>query len=232
MAFSTINLGCGHPANDPADKTLLDVHLHLDFPATPISMGESWGSMPGVGSSYTLQDAAAHRNWAHLEACGCDWLIQVALEEKGQGRLFTPQEILDRRPAPKATPAAPLAPAKPKPAPAGTLERTRKAIAAADFEVIEGLRDGLTDELVRAVAAEWRPDLPWKVKDAYAALLMDQTAACVRPIYQDALASPTPESRAYAVCVLSGDFGVFDSLLTAGGVDDAKVKAAIARLKL
>lgn len=105
-------------------------------------------------------------------------------------------------------------------------------IAAADFEVIEGLRDGLTDELVRAIAADWRPDLPWKVKDAYAALLMDQTAACVRPIYQDALASPTAESQAYAVCVLGGDFGLFDSLLTAGGVDDAKVKAAIARLKL
>ena len=229
MAIAAINLGCGRPGNDPASKELLDVHLHLDFPATPISMGESWGSAPSTGASYTLQDAVAHRHWAHLEACGCDWLIQVALEEKGQGRLFTPQEILERRPQPKPTPA--VAPARSKPAPAGTLERIRKAIAAADYEAIEGLRDVLNDELVLALAAEWRPDLPWKVKDAYAALLMDQTAACVRPIYQDALASPTTESRAYAVCVLSGDFGVFDSLLTDGGVDEAKVDAAVARLK-
>ena len=167
----------------------------------------------------------------HFNPVSLQLTVQNTLEEKGQGRLFTPQEILERRPQPKTTPAVAPAPARSKPAPAGTLERIRKAIAAADYEAIESLRDVLNDELVRAIVAEWRSDLPWKVKDAYAALLMDQTAACVRPIYQDALASPTTESRAYAVCVLNGDFGVFDSLLTQGGVDEAKVDAAVARLK-
>jgi hypothetical protein len=50
----------------------------------------------------------------------------------------------------------------------------------------------------------------------------------VRPIFRDALNSPTVETRAYALCVLTGNFAAFTALLTDGWVDAAKVDAAIA----
>jgi hypothetical protein len=112
------------------------------------------------------------------------------------------------------------------------LERCRKAITEGDFEALEGLRDVLDEGIVRTLAAEWHEGLSWSVKDAYAALLMDQTAECVQPLFRDALKSPTVETRAYALCVLTGDFEQFTALMSDGGVDEAKVDAAIAKAGL
>jgi len=44
MPFTTIAYGTGHRSQDHDRKTLLEVHLHLEHPATPISLGERWGS--------------------------------------------------------------------------------------------------------------------------------------------------------------------------------------------
>lgn len=231
MSRAAITLGIGHPPDDLSGGTVWDVHLHLDCPEGPLSLGERCGHAPDVGAQYTLQQAAK-REAKQLTACGCEWLVRLADEERQRGQTFTPEEILDRRPAPSPSPS-PAPAARPKPAstvrPASeTLLKIRLALQVADFEALERLRDVLTDEIVRQVARDWHALLPWTTKDAYAALLQDQTAACVQPIFRDALRSPTVETRAYALCVLTGDFSRFTSLLTDGWVDGAKVDAAIA----
>jgi len=71
-----------------------------------------------------------------------------------------------------------------------------------------------------------------QITDAYAALLLDQMTECVRPIFQDALLSPCVESRAYGVCVLTRDFSRFETMMTSGGLDEAKVDAAVRALSL
>jgi hypothetical protein len=231
MPATTIALGFGHLPQDHAKNTVLDVHLHLDHPATPLSLGERWGSQ-STGAGFTLQQATESRMEAHLRACGCEWLGRLALEERMSGRIFTREEILARRPSSEAS-AAPVVPSRREPSTEpGVMETIRTALAEQDFEAIEGLRDVLNDEIVRQIASEWRAELPWEIKDAYAALLLDQTEDCVRPLFQDALRSPTVESRAYAVCVLMKDFGRFEAMLVNGGLDEAKVDAEVAALSL
>lgn len=225
MPATTIALGFGHLPQDHAQNTVLDVHLHLDHPATPISLGERSGAQ-STGGGFTLQQATEYRMEEHLRACGCDWLRQVAVEERLSGRVFTPEEILQRQPKVVVPPLTPKAAAQ-RPTDPAVLPKIRAAITSQDFEEIEGLRDVLNDEIVRQIASEWRAELPWEVKDAYAALLLDQTADCVRPLFQDALHSPTLESRAYAVCVLTQDFGRFESMMVNGGLDETKVNAAV-----
>lgn len=226
-----ITLGTGLMPGDPSRGTILEVHLHTDYPATPISLGERWGTQ-STGAGFTLQDATAYRNEEHLRACGCDWLRQVANEERLGGRVFSPMEILQRRPAG-------IGDSKPLPQPPlrgtssdDTLLQIRKALRDEDYEEIEGLRDVLDDDLVHRITAYWRPDLPREMKDAYAALLLDQVADCVIPIFRDALDSPTVESRAYAVCVLTKDFSRFNDMLVEGGLDEEKVDAAVRSLPM
>lgn len=226
MSRAAILLGCGHPACDPSGGTVLDVHLHPDCPDGPLSLGERWGRAVGVGAQFTLQEAVA-READHLRACGCDWLLPLAQEERLRGRRYSPEEILANLPrsTPVAVESRQAVPAV-KPA-TDTLPKIRAAIAAADFEALESLRDVLTKEIVVEIAKDWQAALPWMTKDAYAALLQDQTEECVRPIFRDALKSPTVESRAYALCVLTGNFAAFTALLADGWVDAAKVDAAI-----
>jgi hypothetical protein len=226
---AAIALGHGHPPGKAGENTLYDVHLHLDFPAHPISMGEQWGSAGGIGGSFTLQEAAEPRHAEHLKICGCEWLQWLAAEEKRRVKLFTPEEIWARKPAvPPTSNIAPSQPAEKQPVDeTEVIETIRAAIQIGEYEILEGLRDHLNERIVRTVVADWSPELSWSVKDAYAALLQDQTGRVVRPLYRDALNSPTPETRAYALCVLMEDFGLFDSIMSDGGVDAAKVDAAI-----
>lgn len=226
-----ITLGTGTLPGDPSRGTLLEVHLHTDYPATPISLGERWGTQ-STGSGFTLQGATEYRFEEHLRACGCDWLRAVANEERLSDRIFTPEEILQRRPvAPPAGPPPSVPVRSAGVVDPGTLARIRAALAEQDFEEIEGLRDVLTDDLVRTIATDWSADLDWQTKDAYAALLVDQTSEPVRPIFRDALDSPTVESRAYAVCVLTKDFARFNDFLVDGGVAEGPVDAAVAQMK-
>lgn len=233
MPAAAISLGFGHPPGKEGAQVLLDVHLHPDSPGQPISMGEQWGSAGSIGAGYTLQEAAAPRHEAHLKACGCEWLGLLAATERAQGRVFTPEEIWARKPASRPLQPTPASkPSRPPIDDAEVLATVHAAVQMGDFEVIETLRDHLSERIVREVLAGWHVDLPWNTKDAYAALLMDQTGEEVRPLFQDALHSPTAETRAYALCVLMEDFTLFDSVMTAGGVDERKVDAAIAKAGL
>lgn len=226
MSRAAILLGGGHPAGDVSGGTVLDVHLHPDCPQGPLSLGERWGRAHGVGAQFTLEEAVA-REAEHLRACGCDWLLPLAQEERLRGRRYSPEEILANQPRPTPVAVESRQPERAVKPATDALPKIRTAIAAADFEALESLRDGLTEEIVAQVAKDWQEALPWKTKDAYAALLQDQTAECVRPIFQDALKSPTVETRAYALCVLTGDFAQFTAFLADGWVDEAKVDAAI-----
>jgi hypothetical protein len=233
MPHSTLALGFGHRPDDPHRRTRLDVHLHLDFPEGPLSLGEQSGTAPGVGAQVTLQEIV-ERYLDHVRACGCEWLAPLAAEEKRTGRRFTPHEIQSHMPPPSPPVQVLEAPnlgrsGKPT---ADVLRRIREAINQGDFEALESLRDELNDETVRTLAQEWHADLPWSTKDAYASLLQDQLAVSVHPLFRDALNSPTTETRAYALCVLTGDFTRFTSIMTKGGVDATKVDAAIATANL
>ena len=234
MPATAIALGFGHPPGKAGSDVVLDVHLHLDFPAQPISMGERWVASTGIGGSFTLQEAAEPRHEAHLIACGCEWLSWLAVEEKRRGKRFTPEEIWAHKPAvaPPAKAAAPRRPAGPPVEEAEVIETIRAAIQIGEFEIIEGLRDHLNERIVREVVADWSADLPWSIKDAYAALLQDETGRTVRPLFRDALKSPTPETRAYGLCVLMEDFTLFESIMSGGSVDAAKVDAAIEKAGL
>ena len=106
------------------------------------------------------------------------------------------------------------------------------AIQKPDYETLEGLRDEIKPEFVLPLLETWNKSMPWKTKNAYIALLMDQIGEAVKPVMEDALNSPAAESRAYALCILKGDFKLFDDLLTDGLVDVNKVDAAVARFRI
>ena len=106
------------------------------------------------------------------------------------------------------------------------------AIQKPDFETLEGLRDEIKPEFVLPLLETWNKSMPWKTKNAYIALLMDQMGEAVKPVMEDALNSPAAESRAYALCILKGDFKLFDDLLTDGLVDVNKVDAAVVRFRV
>ena len=105
------------------------------------------------------------------------------------------------------------------------------AIQKPDYETLEGLRDEIKPEYVPHLLETWNKSMPWKTKNAYIALLMDQIGTAVKPIMEDALNSPAAESRAYALCILKGNFKLFDDLMTDGLVDVNKVDAAVARFR-
>ncbi len=107
------------------------------------------------------------------------------------------------------------------------MHKALAAIQQQDFEALEGLRDDIRPAHVPELVKTWRRNMPWPIKDAYAAMLMDQTGEAIRPVMEDALNSPTAETRAYALCCLLGRFEVFDTLLSDGGVDWRKVDAAV-----
>jgi hypothetical protein len=111
------------------------------------------------------------------------------------------------------------------------IQKALAAIQAQDFQAIEYLRDDITKEDVYGLVSQWSSVLPWPIKDGYIALLMDQTGEVVKPIMQDALNSPSAESRAYALCSLTGNFDLFESLLSSGGVDAKKVDAAVKKYR-
>jgi hypothetical protein len=107
-----------------------------------------------------------------------------------------------------------------------------KAIERKDFEAIEGLRDKIRKPHIAPLAATWKKSMPWETKDAYIALLMDQLDDVLAPMMEDALDSPTVESRAYALMILKKDFSLnkvfWDSR---GWIIQAKVDAAVRAFK-
>lgn len=111
------------------------------------------------------------------------------------------------------------------------LKKALAAIQTQDYETLESLRDEVRPEGARELVKTWKQSLPWPIKDGYIALLMDQTGEVVRPLMADALNSPTAESQAYALCSLTGDFAIFERLMTNGSVDAGKVKDAVIKYR-
>lgn len=110
------------------------------------------------------------------------------------------------------------------------LDAMRRAIAAHDGEAVEGLRDHVDAAAIAALVADWSPQRPWPEKDTLVALLMDrpvQKHPALRPIMEDALRSPTVETRAYGLCCLTGDWDAFNQWLDGGWVQEDRVDAAI-----
>jgi hypothetical protein len=107
------------------------------------------------------------------------------------------------------------------------LQQALHAIEISDFEALESLRDHVRAEYIPALLQSWSVGLPWSKKDAYLALLMDQTGDILTPIMEDGLNSPTVESRAYALCILTKDFTQFDKFLVNGWVDAQRVDTAV-----
>lgn len=119
-----------------------------------------------------------------------------------------------------------------RPDPATFLDRATRAIDTQDFETIEGLRDEVRPANLPAIVKKWNANLPWAKKDAFIALLMDQMDPIVQPMMKDALNSPTPESRAYALCILKGDFKLLPKWLDKTGfLIPAKVDQAVLEYK-
>ena len=108
------------------------------------------------------------------------------------------------------------------------LQQALHAIEISDFESLESLRDHVRAEYIPALLQSWSVDQPWSKKDAYLALLMDQTDDILTPMMEDGLNSPTVESRAYAFCILTKDFTQFEKFLVKGGVDAQRVDSAVA----
>lgn len=108
------------------------------------------------------------------------------------------------------------------------LQQALHAIELSDYEALESLRDHVRAEYIPALLQSWSIDLPWSKKDAYLALLMDQNDDILTPMMEDGLNSPTVESRAYALCILTKDFTQFEKFLVKGGVDAQRVDTAVA----
>lgn len=107
------------------------------------------------------------------------------------------------------------------------LQQALHAIELSDYEALESLRDHVRTEYIPALLQSWSIDLPWSKKDAYLALFMDQNDDILTPMMEDGLNSPTVESRAYALCILTKDFTQFEKFLVKGGVDMQRVDTAV-----
>lgn len=87
-------IGRGYKPGDHEKRHPYDAMVILDNPGLPIGLGEGRG-FGGVGGSFTLQEVADPKWRDHLEVCGCEWLVELAETETRNGRLFTPEEILE-----------------------------------------------------------------------------------------------------------------------------------------
>ncbi len=88
-----------------------------------------------------------------------------------------------------------------------------KAINEDDAEAIEyDYRDGITEERAAILMTYWLPEQPWRMKDNFIALLMDQDKSIIGALAEHELDSPNDE-RAYALCILTDNWDQFDEWL-------------------
>ena len=97
-----------------------------------------------------------------------------------------------------------------------------------DFEALETLRDGPVSEYLADLIVAYGSLNDWATKDLVLHLVQDCADDRVRDVMVDALDSPTPDSRAIAICSLRSDNTLFDGFLVNGFVDGGRVDAAIA----
>jgi hypothetical protein len=96
-----------------------------------------------------------------------------------------------------------------------------------DFEALETLRDGQVSDHLTDLVAAYAALNDWATKDLVLHLIQDCSDDRVRDVMLDALDSPTPDSRAIAICSLRSDNTLFDGFLVNGFVDGGRVDAAI-----
>jgi len=109
--------------------------------------------------------------------------------------------------------------------------RAIKAINNEDYETLESLRDEINNEKTESLIKYWDSSLSWDIKDAFAYILMDQSGSIVKPAMEDALDSPTVETKAYAYVSLTGNFKEFEKFLVNGFVSEEKVNKAIKKYR-
>lgn len=109
--------------------------------------------------------------------------------------------------------------------------RAIKAINSEDYETLESLRDEINNEKTESLIKYWESSLSWDIKDAFAYILMDQSGSVVKPAMEDALDSPTVETKAYAYVSLTGNFKEFETFLVNGFVSEEKVNKAIRKYR-
>jgi hypothetical protein len=109
-------------------------------------------------------------------------------------------------------------------------EMLSEALLARDFEACESLRDGpIVDHLPQLLAAYDQLE-DWAVKDLIVHLVQDCSDERLSETMRDALNSPTPDTRAIAVCHLeSHDGSLFEAFLVNGFVDAILVERAVKR---
>jgi hypothetical protein len=100
-------------------------------------------------------------------------------------------------------------------------------IMSCDFAQAEAMRGNLNQSQVADLVETYHRLSDWKPKDITIHLLQDCKPVEVRSVMQDALRSPTPESRAIAVCSLAEDWTLFDGFLRNGFVSAEAVDQAI-----
>lgn len=106
-----------------------------------------------------------------------------------------------------------------------------EAIRTRDFESVESLRDGpVADYLPDLIRAYGMLD-DWESKDLIIHLVQDCSDERLTEVMRDALDSPTPETRAIAVCVLRSDYSLFESFIVDGFVNADRVDEEIARFR-
>ena len=100
-----------------------------------------------------------------------------------------------------------------------------------DFDALETLRDGPVSEYRADLIVAYGSLNDWATKDLVLHLIQDCDDDSVRDVMVDALESPTPGSRAIAICSLRSDNSMFDDFLVNGFVDGGRVDAAIAEYR-
>ncbi len=84
------------------------------------------------------------------------------------------------------------------------------AINEGDGESLEyDYRDEVTEERAKILMTYWSPEQPWRMKDNFLAVMIDQDKSIIGPLAEHELDSPNDE-RAYALCILLDDWEQFD----------------------
>jgi HEAT repeat protein len=111
------------------------------------------------------------------------------------------------------------------------LATARQAIKNADYAALEGMRDQQLAEVVEPFLSDYNKATDWPTRDAIVFLLQDVDDERLAPALRNALDSPTVETRAIAVSVLSGDRGMYARFIVNGFVDSKRVDAAISEYR-
>ena len=105
------------------------------------------------------------------------------------------------------------------------------ALRSGDFASIESCRDGPVVDYVSDLVTAYGAVTDWESKDLIVHLIQDCADERTHALMEDALNSPTADTRAIAVCALQADFSLFDSFIVNGFVNADRVDQAVERYR-